>query len=328
MNFIKTLSLYTFLFCLIFSCTKKPTPIQLLAAQEGSLKTQGGYNSYLALEYLSYARRLLTVKDTKNSKYFAEKGLYVAAGQAVLPENPLQWQADPGQVEEMILMQKRMESLLGMPNVKFYLPIQTAHLSYLYDCWISRESKSIFRADELAQCRVRFNKLLDEIERYIEDLKKDKTPMVVIKEPEFERFEIFFDLNNDKFNAKANKDFIAILKHLASLNGNYRILLVGNADRTGLELYNQDIALRRAQQVKNYLIKNGVTADLIELRSVGEDFPDIITKDGTQQQLNRTVGIYVLKGYGSFSSFPLPLLENIVYREDIKKARAERGLKE
>src|SRR3989338_3097194 len=309
----------------ITSCT---TSLQLLSNEGLSLKTKGGYKSYLALEYLSFSRRLLVVKHKNASDYFAKKGLKIAAGEEFVPENPMGWKADLGQMEEMILMQKRLENILhSNSHVTFYLPIQTAHLSYLYDCWISRESKVIFRNSELAECRERFVKLLDEIEHYIVYLKKDKTPKVEIKEPEFERFEILFDFNNFKLNDRASKELVKILKYLKTLNGDFRILLVGNADRAGLELYNQNIALDRADVIKNYLIKNGVAKDLVELRSVGEDFPDIITKDGMQQQVNRTVGIYFLNGQGSFSSYPLPLLENIVYREEIRRAREQKGLK-
>jgi outer membrane protein OmpA-like peptidoglycan-associated protein len=310
---------------LLVSCLSK-TPLQILSAQEGSLKTRGGYDSYLVLEYLDFARNLYSVKDKKNAQYFAQKGLNLLKDGNIIPENPLKWKADPVQIEEMVLMQKRLEMVLDSPHMTFYLPIQLAHLTYLYDCWISRESKAVFRADELAQCRTRFNKLLDEIEHYIDDLKKDKQPKVEITEPEFKSFEIIFDLNSFKFNDKANKDTVEILKYLKSQKDGYRILLVGNADRTGLELYNQTMALKRAETVKNYLIKNGVSKDLIELRSMGEDFPDVITKDGTQKQANRTVGIYVLKGFNSFTALPLPLIQNYVYREAIKKERVKRGL--
>jgi len=325
MNLIKKFFFFLIISTSLASCA--PTHLQQLSEKENTLKTRGGYNSYLSLEYLEFSRSYLSVKNKKDSEYFAKKGLEVAAGKNVVPENPIKWDADKMQMEEMILMQKRLEMTLLAPRLKFYLPIQLAHLTYLYDCWIARESKAIFRADELAQCRVRFGKLLDEIETYIDDLKKDKQPKVAITEAQFERFEILFDFNNAKFNDKANKDLVALLKYLLTLNGDYRILVVGNADRAGLELYNQNLALNRADVVRNYLIKNGASKDLVELRSFGEDFPDIITKEGTQEQSNRTVGIYVLKGAASFSAFPLPLIENYVYREEIRKARQKRGLK-
>ena len=313
--------------CFIQSCKPPITALQTLSQQESQLKIKGGYESYLALEYLMFSRNLAAIKDEKNSEYFAKKGLAAISGKDLVPESPIFWQADKTQVEAMILMQRKLENILIEPYIKFHLPIQVAHLTYLYDCWISRESKAIFRADELAQCRVRFGKLLDEIENYIDDLKKDKQPKVEIKEPEFERFEILFDLSSYKFNDKATKDLLEVLNHLKSLNGDYRILVVGNSDRSGSEISNENLALNRSEITKNYLIKNGVNADLIEFRSMGEDFPDIITKDGMSNQQNRSVGIYILKGFGSFSSFPLPLVENYIYAAEIKKAREAQGLK-
>ena len=334
MNFSKKSFFLTFAFFLAIACHSTPTPhfepttsnAKKLSSLEGSLRTKGGYDSYLALEYLTFARSLFSIKAEDDSEHFIKKGLAAANGEEVAPENPIARKADPAQIEEMVLMQKRLELVLDAPHIKFYLPIQTAHLSYLYDCWISRESKAVFRSDELAQCRTRFSKLLDEIEHFIDDQNKDKQPEVTITEPQFERFEILFDFGLFKFNDQANKDLLKVLQYLKTLQGDYRILVVGNADRVGLELSNQHLALNRADVVRNYLIKNGTPEDLVELRTVGEDYPDIITKDGTQQQSNRTAGIYILKGFRTFSSFPLPLIENEIYRKELKAARAERGL--
>ncbi len=309
----------------LFACSKPA--LEQLAATEGNLRSKNTYDSYLALEYLEFARGLKRIKENSTSKHFAHKGLSITHGAFAFPENPLKWGADKLQIEEMVLMQKRLENVLKAPQIKAYLPIQTAHLTYLYDCWISRESKAIFRADELGRCKTRFYRLIGEIESYIDDLNKDKTPKVIITEPEFERFEISFDFNSDKFNDKANKDLIKILKHISDLKGDYRILVVGNADRVGKEIYNQDLAIKRAQVTENYLIKNGVMRDFVAIRSVGEDFPDIITKDNIQAQSNRTVGIYILKGAKSFADYPLPLIENYVYAKEVAKARKERGLK-
>jgi len=296
-----------------------------LSQKENFLKSRADYNSYLALEYLQFSRNLAKNKSTKDAEYFAVKGLKLSANQEFIPENPIEWNADRSQLEEIIAMQKRLELVLT-PNMQNNMPIQMAHLSYLYDCWSAKESKPIFKAAELAKCREKFYKLLGEVEYYIDDLKKDKQPKTIIIEPEFKRFEILFDLNSEKFNDKANKNLLEILQYLVDLKGDYRLLLVGNADRVGSELYNQNLAFRRSQTVKNYLVKNGVSENSIEFRSFGEDFPDMLTKDGMQQQKNRSVGIYVLTGADSFNSFPLPLIENIIYKQGIKEVRAKRGL--
>ena len=160
------------------SCAPKTTHIQRIAMGEKNLKTQGGYNSYLALEYLELSRNLAAAKQTQDSEYFAKKGLIAARDEYLVPEDPRKWNADPLQMEEMIFMQKRLEAVLDTPHITFHLPIQTAHLTYLYDCWISRESKEIFRTSDLSYCKTRFYKLIDELEQYVDDLKKDKEPKV------------------------------------------------------------------------------------------------------------------------------------------------------
>lgn len=322
---MKKVAVLLIFFSFLFSCNKL-TYLKILSNQEQQLKTQPRYNNYLALEYLAFSRQLLQVGDKKNSEYFAKKGRKSALGINIEPENPLIWKADPSQMKDMVLMQKRLESVLNTSQIKTHLPIQSAHLFYLYDCWISREATQIFLKNDLGQCRIRFSKLLSEIENYIDESKKDRSEKVEIIEPDFERFELMFDLNLYKLNQKAQKDLIDFLNYIKALEGNYRILVVGNADRTGSELYNKGIALKRANIVINYLVNSGIHRDMIEIRAVGEDFPDIITRDEFSNPNNRNVSIYVLKGIGSFDAYPLPLLENIVYKKEIEKARKDRGL--
>lgn len=315
-----------FLLLPIFSCSL--SSVRELGGKESSLKAQGKYQSYLALEYLQFSRYLASIGEARTARFFGKKGLDVSNGIMTYPENPIKWNADPQQRENLVFMQKRLEILLNQDRMRTYLPIQMAHLTYLYDCWAARESGPAFVADDLAKCRVRFTRLLEEIERYADDFEKDKQSQVKITEPKIKHFEIIFDLDSAIFNDRANSDIFKVLKHLKTLNGKYRILLVGNADRTGGIIHNQSLAATRANVVKDALIKNGVFKHLLEIRSFGEDFPDILTRDGTQQISNRTVGVYVVEGYVDITFLPLPLIENMVYRDEIIEARKKRGLQQ
>ena len=320
--------LNTFLFSalfLVFSCAKISNK-QILENLGPELKSKGGYESYLALEYLDFSRKLLLVKDLKASEYFAKKGLNIIKGVPYVPENPLEWKADKSRIEELILMQKELEILLNNRTLIYQMPIQMAHLSYLYDCWASKESKAIFMADELSHCRVNFGKLIDEIQTYLEENKKNKIPDVQIVEPEFLRFEIIFDAENYLLSDKANKDMIEIMDYLNSLRGKFRILITANPDNAMKISQNKALIINRINVVKNYLIKNGVEEDSIEERVESEDFPDIIASEDIKNQINRSVGIYVLRGQGDFKPYPLPLLQNLLYKAQVEKARSEQGL--
>ena len=209
----------TFLF-LLCSC-EKIIYQQVLSNREQDLKSRGGYESYLSLEYLDFSRRLSLVKDLEASEYFAKKGLDIMSGKTFIAEDPINWEADRSMIEELILMQKKLEILLNNQNLIYQMPIQMAHLSYLYDCWASKESKEIFMADELSHCRVSFGKLIDEVEIYLEEMGKNKTPDVQIVEPEFSRFEIIFDAENYILNDKANKAMIEIVDHLNNFRGKF-----------------------------------------------------------------------------------------------------------
>lgn len=326
-NFImkKTFIFITLSIFLSFSCNKISYQ-NILASQESYLKSKGGYDSYLALEYLSFSRRLEQVKDFDASEYFAKKGLNIIEGEPYIPENPIDWDADKSRIEELVLMQKKLEILLSNQKLVYKMPIQMAHLSYLYDCWSSKESKKIFIADELSYCRVNFGKLIDEIEIYLDDLLKDQSPEVKISEPEFSRYEILFDAENYILNEKATKDMIAVIDALSARKGKFRILVVANPDNSIKTSYNQSLIKNRIAVVKNYLIKNGVDENIIEEKIESEDFPDIVVNDDIKNQMNRTVGIYVISGQGDFKPYPLPLLQNLLYKAQIENARKERGL--
>ncbi|MBL6664935.1 MAG: OmpA family protein [Rickettsiales bacterium] len=325
MSFFKKIITLLIVITFTVSCNEK-TDLQKLSELEFQLKSDQTYNSYLALEYLLFARNLSSIKDEKMAKYFAQKGLKVASGKRVYPESPLKWKADPLQIEGMVLMQKRLEEILKYPNAKYYLPIQVAHLTYLYDCWIIRESKPVFKGSDIASCRTTFSKLIDEIEVYIENLGKDKNREATIIAPIFHRYNIDFDFNSYQINAGAVKKIIEVLSRIYKLNGDYRILLVGNADRSGKKLYNQSLAYKRANNVRRYLIKNGVDKSLIELRSFGESFPDLITEDNMKSQYNRNVQIYIIEHYNDLKPLPLPLIQNEVYKNEINAARKKRGI--
>ncbi len=317
--------LVVLLFSFITSCGGA-RKIDQLSARQSSLKSRADYNSYLALEYLEFSKNLIKANQQKVAEHFIDKGLAVANGQNVVPENPLVWGADSLQMEEFVMMQKRLEAVLNTPQLKNEMPIQLAHLTYLYDCFASREVKEVFKVSNLAQCKSKFKILLEEIENYIDNPKQEPKPEVVIKEPQFEYYEVFFAFNSGQLNNKGEADIIKILDYLSSLKTDYKVLVVGKADRVGDNLYNKNLALRRAKLVRDYLVNNGITESIVQFRSLGEDLPDIITKDGAREPENRAVVVYILKGQDSFDNYPVPLLNNKIYEKKVIKERNKRGL--
>ncbi|MES2678044.1 MAG: OmpA family protein [Pseudomonadota bacterium] len=300
--------------------------LQDLASREPELKVRQTFKGYLALEYLQYSRDLANKYNWRDSDYFSRKGIKAARNQNIYPEAPEDWDLDSTQIEQATLAREKLIKLLYNPKAVQTLPPQLAHLHLLYDCWISRE-KEPWQLADMARCKILFFRLEDEINKYLEEKEpKKEVKIIEIKEPEFTRFDIYFDLDLYKFNSKADKTFTQLLNHLEMLNGDYKILVVGSADRLGKKLYNDALARKRALAVKTRLIKNGVPEDLIEVKSLGADSPEILTKEDDQNKTNRVVGVYILKGKDNLSPIPLPLIDNYIYKQEILKTRKQRGI--
>lgn len=315
-KFLTVLAFFT-----VFSCSSS---LQRLSEKENVLKMEGFYSSYLALEYLEYSRSLLRADNRRDSEYFAKKGEGAALGYLTILEDPYFWNAPQLELEDLVTAQKRYQAV-ATDEIKTLLPIQMAHLTFLYDCWVSKESKPAYRLGEMARCKSRFYALLEEIEYFAAHL-GDEGEQTKIIEAIFERFDVYFDFDKYKINEKANKKLVEILNKIDALDGNYSVILVGNADRMGKNLYNENLALNRARVVRQYLRANGVPKHLIEIKVEGEEFPDLITRNQVQQQLNRTTQVYLLHGVKTPKDIPLPVIRQQSYQQEIAKSRKNRGL--
>ncbi|MGH6915260.1 MAG: OmpA family protein, partial [Geminicoccales bacterium] len=70
-----------------------------------------------------------------------------------------------------------------------------------------------------------------------------------------------------------------------------RVVVAGHADRSGLESYNENLSLRRAQSVAQALGQRGIAASTMKLEAYGESQPRVPTADGVREPQNRRVEI-------------------------------------
>jgi outer membrane protein OmpA-like peptidoglycan-associated protein len=70
-----------------------------------------------------------------------------------------------------------------------------------------------------------------------------------------------------------------------------RIGVTGHADRAGSDAYNMALSLRRANAVKDALVREGIPATAIAVVGRGESQPLVQTADGVREPQNRRVEI-------------------------------------
>lgn len=103
---------------------------------------------------------------------------------------------------------------------------------------------------------------------------------------------ILFDFDRSDLRATARDN----LSDLASSLEEYPrtdVLIIGHTDATGSESYNQGLSERRAQSAASYVQSQGIPADRIRIRGMGETDPVASNDTEEGRQLNRRVEVVI-----------------------------------
>jgi OOP family OmpA-OmpF porin len=103
---------------------------------------------------------------------------------------------------------------------------------------------------------------------------------------------VFFDWDRSNLSDQA----LATISQAANAyktKGNARITATGHTDTSGPEAYNMALSLRRANTVKDALVRNGVPATAIAVIGRGEQGLLVQTADGVREPQNRRVEIVI-----------------------------------
>ena len=86
---------------------------------------------------------------------------------------------------------------------------------------------------------------------------------------------------------------LAEIKATIQARNSKDISVIGHTDRVGVASVNAKLALERAQEVAQWLISEGVDANIIEITSHGEENPVVPTADEVSEPKNRRVEVTV-----------------------------------
>jgi OOP family OmpA-OmpF porin len=110
--------------------------------------------------------------------------------------------------------------------------------------------------------------------------------------PPVKNFLVFFDFDKSTLTPRA-LDIVKEAANVAKSGQNARVTCTGHTDTAGPANYNMALSLRRANTVKNALVKEGVPATSITVVGRGETALLVATKDGVREPQNRRVEIVV-----------------------------------
>ena len=103
---------------------------------------------------------------------------------------------------------------------------------------------------------------------------------------------VFFDWDRSNLSTQA-ENTIAQAANAFKTTGSARVTATGHTDTTGSPDYNMALSLRRANTVKDSLVRNGVPASAISVIGKGETQLLVQTGDGVREPQNRRVEIVI-----------------------------------
>jgi outer membrane protein OmpA-like peptidoglycan-associated protein len=95
-------------------------------------------------------------------------------------------------------------------------------------------------------------------------------------------------------SADVTSNFYPVLNSVALVVDKYEqtyVDVIGHTDSTGRREYNQQLSVRRAQSVADYLLAQDVTPERIVVSGRGQDYPIAANDTAEGRQLNRRVEI-------------------------------------
>lgn len=117
---------------------------------------------------------------------------------------------------------------------------------------------------------------------------RGKGPLASINEA---MFITFFEWNRADITRDSSKVIAAVAKEIKQRNDIRKIVLVGHADTSGSETYNQNLSVERAINVSDTLIRMGINRKLIKAEGRGEKELRVKTPDNVREPANRRVEI-------------------------------------
>ncbi len=238
------------------------------------------------------------MKDHADALHFARKGLASARGDVVMPEPLSDWNVTAEHMNELSLGRSRLVAVYDLGAREAY-PDVSAVAQARFDCWIENQEEN-FQQDEINRCKREFLASLEQLEGAMPA--QPPAAPAAAAEPAFDvdpnapmnvenaMYLVFFDWDQSTLGPGAQSVLDAVAAEVSkrSLNS---INVVGHADKSGPNDYNQKLAQRRANAVRDALVQRGINASMISVSSRGEDEPLVETADNVREPANRRAQI-------------------------------------
>ena len=264
--------------------------------------TGSPFTQALASEYRQFANsELKDMFDYPDALHFARKGLAAAAGENVLPEPVVDWNLGDSHIAELSAARSRLIIAFDM-GAREIDPALAARAQGKFDCWIEGQEENWDDARGDA-CKTDFLTSIDALEAKLQPPVAPAEPAPAVapegafaidpSEPmaaENAMYLVFFNWDSSALGSGALNVLDAVATEI-NRNPPQTVSIIGHTDTSGSQRYNQRLAFKRANNVKDALIERGVAASLVIVDAKGETELLVETPDNIREPANRRVNI-------------------------------------
>lgn len=116
----------------------------------------------------------------------------------------------------------------------------------------------------------------------------------IVQAQEISSYSVYFETDRSNLQETAQQTLDELAAALLPLHLNdYQVEVEAHTDSRGMETYNDRLAERRAQSVKEYLSAKGILIEHTIVRTFGEQHPSFSNEDEVGRQKNRRVDIII-----------------------------------
>jgi OOP family OmpA-OmpF porin len=254
------------------------------------------FDSYLAREYRDFFLfEADEMYDWIDADYFAAKALSAQAGNGVQPEDPADWNIDEAHMPALASARQDLMSAFSQGG-REKAPEAAAIAQAKYDCWVEQQEEG-HQPTHIAACRQEFMTALAALQGSMQPAEApapEPQTRTVIGE-ELARTVLYFEFDRASITQSAQTQIDGFVEKMKGRGlQDVAIFVEGHADRAGPDGYNEQLSERRAEEVRQALLEQGIQVlDLDEMKTAwkGESQPAVATSDGVPAQANRRVEV-------------------------------------
>ncbi len=254
------------------------------AAGTGATAT-GRFERQLAAEYQQLASfETQQMQDRRDGGTFAAKAAAVAAGNAAAPEDPATRDIEnaPARTE---LTTERQRLLRLLSDGRTRAPYEAAVAQARYDCWVEQQEEG-HQTNDIRACRAMYKQAAADLELALATPTRQAAPAPT-GQPQYL---VFFDFDRAQVTDAARRTLNTVAEELRGGTVG-TVTVVGHTDTVGPDAYNDVLSRRRAQAVRDALVRAGVDPGRIVTDGAGQEQPLVPTADEVREASNRRAEI-------------------------------------